>query len=266
MSSTAARVTFACMGFVIVGLILAGSGHAVIAPESIVGIWTFEEGRGEDVKDVSGNGNDGSFLGKPRWVNGKFGTGLDFRSLGDVVQIPKFGLVAPTKEATITFWTELGDTINCDILSFDPLVGDNRITIHFPWGNRIVWQHGTDQHGAGAAMPEDTLGNWEFWAFLGSTKGNYMRVLRNMEEFDLREDAPENKPAFRTSEQNWNIAGRRGSSYTGVIDELGVFKEVLIDDDIRSIMDKGLEQTALAEAVSPLGRLTTTWIRIKGRD
>ena len=266
MSSTAARVTFACMGFVIVGLILAGSGHAVIAPESIVGIWTFEEGRGEDVKDVSGNGNDGSFLGKPRWVNGKFGTGLDFRSLGDVVQIPKFGLVAPTKEATITFWTELGDTINCDILSFDPLVGDNRITIHFPWGNRIVWQHGTDQHGAGAAMPEDTLGNWEFWAFLGSTKGNYMRVLRNMEEFDLREDAPENKPAFRTSEQNWNIAGRRGSSYTGVIDELGVFKEALNDDDIRSIIDKGLEQTALAEAVSPLGKLTTTWSRIKARD
>lgn len=266
MYSTAGKCAVVCVSLVILWSSLAGSGHAAIDPESIVAIWTFEEGRGEEVKDVSGNGNDGFFLGKPKWVDGQFGTGLDFRSLGDVVQISKFGFVAPTKEVTITFWTKLGDTFNCDILSFDPLVGDNRITIHFPWGNRVVWQHGTDQHSAGAAMPKDTLGNWEFWAFLGSTKGNYMRVLRNMEEFDFREDTPENKPAFRTSEQNWGIAGRRGSSYTGVIDELGVFKEVLIDDDIRSIMDKGLEQTALAEAVSPLGKLTTTWSRIKAQD
>ena len=266
MYYTAERRTVVCVSLLILWSILAGSGHAAIDPESIVAIWTFEEGKGEDVKDVSGNGNDGFFLGKPKWVDGQFGTGLDFRSLGDVVQIPKFGLVAPTKEVTITFWTELGDTFNCDILSFDPLVGDNRITIHFPWGNRVVWQHGTDQHSAGAPMPKDTLGNWEFWAFIGSTKGNYMRVLRNMEEFDFREDTPENKPAFRTSEQNWSIAGRRGSSYTGVIDELGVFKEALIDDDIRSIMEKGLEQTALAEAVSPLGKLTTTWSRIKAQD
>jgi hypothetical protein len=255
-----------CTSFVVLWSILAGSGHAAIDPESIVAIWTFDEGKDEDVKDVSGNGNDGVVLGKPRWVNGKFGMALSLDGQGNVVQIAQFGNVAPTKEVTITIWVLVNGVKNQDLLSFDPIIGVNRITIHLPWNDDIVWQHGTDQHGAGAAMPEDTLGNWEFWAFLGSTKGNYMRVLRNMEEFDLREDAPENKPAFRTSEQNWNIAGRRGSSYTGVIDELGVFKEVLIDDDIRSIMDKGLEQTALAEAVSPLGRLTTTWSRIKARD
>ena len=82
----------------------------------------------------------------------------------------------------------------------------------------------------------------------------------------VMEDVPTAKPAFRTSPQNWNIAGRRGSSYTSIIDELGVFNADLSNDDIQSIMDKGLAQIALAEAVSPLGKLTTTWSQIKTRD
>ena len=82
----------------------------------------------------------------------------------------------------------------------------------------------------------------------------------------MMEDEPTAKPAFRTSPQNWSVAGRRGSSYTGVIVELGVFKEVLSDDDIHSIMDNGLEQTALAGADAPLGKLTTIWSQIKAQD
>ena len=150
MSSTTRIIVVGCASFIVLGLILAGS-YAAIDPESIVAIWTFEEGAGEEVKDISGNGNDGFFLGKPKWVDGQFGTALDFRSLGDVVQIPEFGNVAPTKEATITFWTELGDTLNCDILSFDPLAGDNRITIHFPWDNNALGNMVTTNTGRGAA-------------------------------------------------------------------------------------------------------------------
>ena len=263
MSSTTRIIVVGCASFIVLGLILAGS-YAAIDPESIVAIWTFEEGAGEEVKDISGNGNDGFFLGKPKWVDGQFGMALDFRSLGDVVQIPEFGNVAPTKEATITFWTELGDTVNCDILSFDPLAGDNRITIHFPWDNNALWQHGNDQHWSGGRMPKETLGNWEFWAFVGSTKANYLRVLRNMEQFNLKEDEPTAKPDFRTSPQNWNIGGRQGSSYTGIIDEVGVFKEALSDEDLREIMENGLEKTAFA--VHPSEKLTTTWGKIKEKD
>ena len=118
----------------------------------------------------------------------------------------------------------------------------------------------------GIRLPEETLDNWEHWAFVGSTKGAYIKILRNGNEVAMMEDEPTAKPAFRTSPQNWSVAGRRGSSYTGVIDELGVFKEVLSDDDIHSIMDNGLEQTALAGADAPLGKLTTIWSQIKAQD
>ena len=240
------------------------SSYAAIDPNTIVAAYTFEEGVGEEVRDISGNGNDGMFLGNPKWVDGKFGTALDFKSLGDVVHIPEFGLVAPQKEATITFWTELGDTQDCDILSFDPLDGANRITIHFPWGNGVVWQHGTDQHVAAGGMPKETLNNWEFWAFIGSTRGNYMRILRNMEEFDLREDTATAKPAFVASEQTWSIGGRQGSSYTGIINEVGVFEAALSDEDLTEIMENGLEITAFA--VHPSEKMTTTWGKIKRKN
>ncbi len=263
MSSIERMILIGCVSLFALGFVLQSS-YAAIDPNTIVGVWTFEEGEGEEVRDISGNGNDGMFLGNPKWVDGKFGTALDFKSLGDVVHIPEFGLVAPQKEATITFWTELGDTQDCDILSFDPLDGANRITIHFPWGNGVVWQHGTDQHVAAGGMPKETLNNWEFWAFIGSTRGNYMRILRNMEEFDLREDTATAKPAFVASEQTWSIGGRQGSSYTGIIDEVGVFEAALSDEDLTEIMENGLEITAFA--VHPSEKMTTSWGKIKRKN
>ena len=85
-----------------------------------------------------------------------------------------------------------------------------------------------------------------------------------MEVFDLREDTATAKPAFRASEQNWNIGGRQGSSYTGIIDEVGVFNAALSDEDLIKIMENGLEHTAYA--VHPSEKLTTTWGKIKEKD
>ena len=264
MSGTAVRFTVVCVSFVVFSSMLAGLGHAAIAPESIVAIWTFEEGKGEDVKDISGNGNHGVALGKPKWVNGKFGTALSLDGQGNVVQIAQFGNVAPTKEVTITIWVLVKGVKNQDLLSFDPIIGDNRITIHLPWNEDIVWQHGTDQHNCVIRWRDEFKGDWEFWAFVGSTKGNYLKIFRNMEEVCLREDAPEAKPAFKTSPQTWNIGGRRGSSVEAIIDEIGVFSTPLGDEDLTRIMEKGLEGAAFA--VSPAGKIAALWGSIKARS
>ena len=41
-----------------------------------IAVWLFEEGKGNKVEDVSGNGHDGKLTGKPKWVGSKFGKGL----------------------------------------------------------------------------------------------------------------------------------------------------------------------------------------------
>ena len=56
---------------------LAVSSYAVLDPETVVGIWKFDEGKGNTTKDVSENGNAGTLTNKPKWVDGKFGKALE---------------------------------------------------------------------------------------------------------------------------------------------------------------------------------------------
>ena len=45
------------------------STEAAIDKASIVGIWLFDEGSGNKVKDSSDNGNHGNLVNKPEWDN-----------------------------------------------------------------------------------------------------------------------------------------------------------------------------------------------------
>ncbi|HIE30434.1 TPA: LamG domain-containing protein [Candidatus Poribacteria bacterium] len=127
------------------------------------------------------------------------------------------------------------------------------------WGNQVIWQHGTDQHYVVLGLAEDTKGNWEHWAFVGSAKGNFMKILRNGSEVAKRVV----KPAFQSSPQTWHIGGRVGSSFDGVIDEVAVFNLPLSESDISSIMTKGLSRALSITAVSPSGKVSTAWGRVK---
>ena len=57
---------------------LAGSNYAEIDPQTIVGMWTFDEGQGNIAGDLSGNGHDGTVPGNVKWVTGKFDKALEF--------------------------------------------------------------------------------------------------------------------------------------------------------------------------------------------
>ena len=51
--------------------------------------------------------------------------------------------------------------------------------------------------------------------------------------------------------------------FNGAIDEVAVFKVALTENDVKRITDKGLERALGMTAVSPSGKLTTTWSTIK---
>ena len=72
------RLTIICISFIIVSLMFAGQSYAQIDPETVLGIWLLDEGKGDITEDASGNGNDGTLMGAPNWVAGKFGKALDF--------------------------------------------------------------------------------------------------------------------------------------------------------------------------------------------
>jgi len=55
---------------------------------SLVLYLPFDEGTGDIAKDGSGNGNDGVLNGKPKWVEGKYGSALEFDGKTNYVEVP----------------------------------------------------------------------------------------------------------------------------------------------------------------------------------
>ena len=55
-----------------------------------------------------------------------------------------------------------------------------------------------------------------------------------------------------------------GSYFVGIIDEVAIFKSVLTEDDLKTIMDNGLDKTLGGVAsVDASEKLTTTWANLK---
>ena len=73
--SKSVRIGF--VGLVGIFFLIALPGLAKIDPDSITGMWLFNEGKGGTAADASGNGNDGEIHGA-KWVDGKFGKALEF--------------------------------------------------------------------------------------------------------------------------------------------------------------------------------------------
>ena len=67
-----------CGACFVVCLIFTGKSHSQAFLNKVEGIWLFDEGKGITVEDSSGNGHDGEFRGEPEYVEGKFGTALEF--------------------------------------------------------------------------------------------------------------------------------------------------------------------------------------------
>ena len=70
------------------------------------------------------------------------------------------------------------------------------------------------------------------------------------------------KDGYGTSDGVFHIA-RHYDRYTeGIIDDVALFDVALEEEDMKELMDNGVETAA---AVEPVNKLTTTWGRIKNR-
>ena len=79
-----------CLLLVVVVLfaILITPSYAKIYPRACVGMWLFDEGKGDTTIDYSGNKNDGILKSAPKWVDGKFDNALEFNGLNTYVEVP----------------------------------------------------------------------------------------------------------------------------------------------------------------------------------
>lgn len=262
MRAGVARFILVCFSLSVIGLVFLGQSFAEIDLETCVAAWLFEEGAGKKIKDSSEYGNDGDIQGSPGWVAGKFGKALDFDGAADHVIVPdsdsldlnhitmaawinlrsypddqriitkEFGAVDPYSIYTLLM-SDPGETK----LEFRPVLNNTRYRIN-----------------SNADIP---LNQWAHVAatFDGSNCVLYINGEIDKEEPHTGTMLTNDEPVYLGASQFWDPR-----FFDGLMDEAVLFNVALTQDDIKTLMEKGLS-TILA--VSSAGKLIATWAQIK---
>ncbi len=247
------RLTIVCISFIFCCLMFAGQSSAGIDPETCVGMWLFDK----NTNDSSGNGNDGTLIGDQKWVDGNSGKALDFDGVGDWVDCgnePEFNI---TDTITISAWVyqrEQGSSWNGIVSKTDSNTNGWEIRTMQAGSNNIQCRilNGSD------GGPSTTLTNKVWSHVVGTYDGSIIRLYVNGVQ---KSTAPQNGIATNSRSLSIGKLAYANLFFNGTIDEVAVFNVALTENDITSIMTKGLE--AIGAAVSPSGKLATTWAEIK---
>ena len=138
--------------------------------KGLVGYWLMNEGTGNTVQDLSGNGNTGTLVADTHWVPGKFGPCLSFDGTGDYVNIPTSPIFNAMEELTFSGWIKRSGLENPVIELYNSTtdriyLSCSAVTI---WVHNDIGDSGGTQYGSSAAIDANT---WYFitWTY-DSTK------------------------------------------------------------------------------------------------
>lgn len=270
----------------ILSLFLAAMWYVNVADakldeDTIQGMWTFEEGKGETVTDLSGNESDGTFVGDIKWTKAKFGDGLQFS-----------GAAAPN-------FVRIGTKGNADSLAALDFKASDGFSIHAwvyaeepPVGRCVIWKGlgcstwsqyllGTGAHengdgnvnkasfhiraGNGGGRQEvlgDELPAKEWLHLVGIWDGAKAHIYVNG---DLQNSADVAGPPWASPEEVYIGAdpgcgnGNGRCHWNGIMDEIVIFNTALSENDVK-LLGNGIEG---ALAVDAAGKTTTTWGALK---
>ena len=256
--------------FLIISLILTGYSSAKINPENIVAIWLFEENTGKAVVDSSVNGNDGELMNDPKWsAGGEFGRALEFDGKDDYVLVAGSPSLDITDNITITAWAKHAAAIPIVTKIFHYRrtgTGGGQAAYQFRFGppvtgpgKKLIFQTNTAAGAWKHAYSEADVVNDTKWHHVASSASNG-KVVLYLDGVVLPSKGEVAKK-FDDGDQGYIGARVESNEYfSGLFDEIAIFNLVLAADDINHIMTAGLQSVL---AVSPAGKLTTTWASIK---
>lgn len=243
-----------------------------VVRDGLVSYWSFdiEDVKGNTVMDLVG-GNDGTVIGAPKQVAGKFGGAFKFNGNPDAIDIgsPANGSLdfGEDMDFSMMAWIKVDKPPELD-------GGQSTIVSKGDGGNnaRILWKIITTQvnvtianeAGGGpklvlASAKEVVDGKWHHVLFV-SDRSDATRIYIDGK---LDAEGGETEGTDITTESRMYIGAsvRIGEAtrryFEGLIDEVGIYDRALTEDEVkRNFSAKGL-------AVSPQEKLAITWGEIK---
>lgn len=267
-----------CVFLAVFALAFSIQSQAKVDPATCMGAWVFNDPDADMLNDISGNGNNCTIKGKPKWVDSKFGKAIDFDSLDDLVECPDNDtLDVGTGNFSVVAW------IKC--AKYDP--GE--------WEAQIIYkfEHTVPRHGyllaVRGSLDAANKNKPVFILGLGDASGIHMFGTKDINDDtwhhlavtvdrkssmilyrDGEIEAQQNIAGFANQNEDntriFNIGsetGTPGRYIKSLIDDVALFKTILTEEDIKSLMSNGLEKILGGRAVSPSDKMAFTWAGIK---
>lgn len=260
--------------FVAISFVFVNYSFAKIDPKTMVGLWLFDEGKGNTAADSSGNGNDGFLKGNTKWVKGQFGSAVEFAGT-DWVEVPDSDSLDMNKQITVMFWVKTSKVMKDMWADRQAVVGKHYLEYEVGiYMQGQIHTYTKNPNGAADAYDEGIMASiagklptkeadWELnkWYHIAWTldKRHEIAYVNGVKigEYDKANEGT--KPGMHTLDIGRRQGG--GIPVTGAVDEVAIFNVPLSEEDIKLASEKSLKSGGLA--VSPLKKLTTTWANIK---
>ncbi|MFA4881055.1 MAG: LamG domain-containing protein [Candidatus Doudnabacteria bacterium] len=241
----------------VVGL-LTFSSYAKIDPKTCVGIWLFDEGKGDIAKDSSGNGHHGEIRGA-KWVDGRFGKALEFDGKSAVV-IPHNDVFI-LEFFTVTGWVKCGDHVDWQTIMTK--TGADEGAQPRNYGMFVIPNHGGIHFSLSITkIDSNEKVTDEEWHFVVMTRDKDNMLQGYIDGIKVVEGNSE-KPGVNNEAVSIGACGG-GTRYwlIGSVDEVAIFNKALSEDEVNSFMNSSIDKLL---SVEPTGKLTTTWANIKAQ-
>ena len=235
-------------------MLLVGLSEAY-EPESVLGVWLLDEDEGDEVEDSSEKGHNGKITGNIKWVDGKFGSALEF--FGGRVDIPHADEFT-TPIFTLMAWIN----VKKPNASWQLIVGKDG------WPNRnyamFVAKDSGAMHYAFCIPARQDAGNFNTPAIIADGEWHHLAMTYDLKMRRAYIDGSLNAEMPLTDEPSESPAGIEiGRNLTGIVDEVLIANEAFSEEDIKHAMEVGLQEFIFGAAVEASGKLASTWGAIR---
>ncbi len=200
-------------------------------------LWRLDDGTGTQAVDASPNGNDGTFMGDPEWVEGVHGTALMFDGDGDYVDFGSGSVFDITEQITLALWVNANDMGNSQHNMWLGK-GDNAYAIKHQSGNNVeFFIYDGDWNSINYATGlEDLGGEWHHMA--GTFDGEELLLYVDGEAVQSLALATTINIASHavTLAENSQATGRY---FDGMLDDARIYNRALTAAEIAVVMEGG---------------------------
>lgn len=263
MKALATRTILVWISLAVVSLLFTGLSHARIDPKTLVGLWVFDEEDTEVAEDLSENKIDGQINGDSNWEDGKFGKALEYDGSTVCVEVPDLSSHV-IDGFTVCFWLNKVDQDLDNRWLFGSYSGWASGSASF-----LIWKDEDNRNNLifGVQGKKGARGTCSY-ADLTSEEWNHIAASYDKSQVKLYVNGVQVSSANFTEEVSssatpWYIGYSPGHQIQGFMDEVAIFNIALTEDNIKSIMNEGLERVLGITAIDLSGKLTTTWASIK---